>query len=98
LEFSFTEPADVNNGALTQYNEYSIDEGVNWYDIYQLTSFTTEIGNNVFSLKIRVYIINPNDNSTRVHGDTNTLNNLQNVDIVTPQNVSSSFGNGTVRF
>jgi hypothetical protein len=96
LDFSFTSPANVNNNVLLQYNEYSIDEGVNWYDIYQLTYFTTNIGNTSFSLKIRVYIINPNDNSTHVNGDIYTLNNLQNVDIVTPQNLASSFGNGTV--
>ena len=96
LNFSFTAPTNANNNAITENYEYSIDEGVNWIALYQLTSLTTSIGNDMFSLKIRAYITNPNDNTTKVNGDIYTLNNLQNVDIITPQNLSSSFGNGTV--
>lgn len=96
LSFSFNAPANTNNNVVTEYYEYSIDEGVNWIALYQLTNFTTSIGNDIFSLKIRVHITNPNDNTTKVNGDIYTLNNLQNVDIITPQNLYSSFGNGTV--
>jgi hypothetical protein len=96
LTFSFTAPANANNNVITENYEYSIDEGNTWEPLYQLTDFITNIGDNMFSLKIRVYIINPNDNISKVVGGITTLNNLQNVDIVTPQNVVSSFGNGTV--
>jgi hypothetical protein len=96
LVFSFTAPADLNDNNIIQSYEYSIDEGINWNALYQFTSLTTSIGDAEFSLKIRAYIVNPNDNTTHVNGNTFTLNNLQNVVITTPQNMVSSFGDGSV--
>ena len=96
MSFSFTPPADVNNNLLTQYYEYSLDNFVTINPLFQLTSLTIPIGDNVFSLSIRSYILNPNDNVTHVNGTITSLNNLQNINITTPQNVKAVVGNGFV--
>ncbi len=96
LTFSFTAPANVNNNAITEYYQYSIDEGVSYNTIYQLTSFTTPIEEGEFSLKIRAFILNPNNNDINVFGDAVTVNNLQNIDITTPQNIQTIFGDSFV--
>ena len=91
MAFSFTPPADVNNNVLTQYYEYSIDNFVTINQLFQFTSLTIPIMNtNVFSLSIRSYILNPNDNITHVSGDYTTLSNLQNINVTTPQNLQAS--------
>jgi len=96
MAFSFTSPADVNNNLSTQYYEYSIDNFVTINPLYQLTSLTIPINESLFSLSIRSYILNPNDNVTRVNGDYTTLSNLQNINITTPQNLKADVGNGFV--
>jgi len=90
MTFSFTPPADVNN--LAQYYEYSINNFVTGFSLGDLTSYVTSIGDAPFALSIRAYIINPNDNVTRVNGDITSLNNLQNINITTPQNLQSVVG------
>ena len=96
LSFSFTAPANLNDNNITENYEYSIDNEVTWNALYQLTSLTRSIGNDAFSLKIRAYIVNPNDNVTRVNGDITSLDNLQNVSITTPQNLMYAFADGSV--
>jgi hypothetical protein len=90
MTFSFTPPADVNN--LAQYYEYSINNFVTGFSLGDLTSYVTSIDDAPFALSIRAYIINPNDNVTRVNGDITSLNNLQNINITTPQNLQSVVG------
>ncbi len=90
MAFSFTPPADVNNNILTQYYEYSIDNFVTINQLFQYTSLTIPINEDPFSLSIRSYILNPNDNVTHVSGDYTTLSNLQNINITTPQNLQAS--------
>jgi len=96
LSFSFTPPEDVNNNVFTQYYEYSIDNSVTFSPLYQLLTYQASIGDNLFALIIRSYIINPNNNVIHINGDSTSLNNLQNLDIVSPQNLSATGGNGTV--
>ena len=96
LKFSFTGPVDTNNNAILQYYEYSIDD-LNFIDIYQLLEFTRTINNNnLFTLRIRCYIKNPNDLAVRVNGDIQEATNLQNVYISTPQNLQATVGDGFV--
>ena len=93
MVFSFTPPADVNNNLLTQYYEYSIDNFVTINPLFQFVSLTIPIDDEPFSLSIRSYILNPNDNVTHVSGDYTTLSNLQNINITTPQNLKAVVGN-----
>ena len=96
MAFSFIPPADVNNNILTQYYEYSIDNFVTINPLFQFLSLTIPINDDPFSLNIRSYILNPNDNVTHVSGDYTTLSNLQNINITTPQNLQATTGNKTV--
>ena len=96
MTFSFTPPADVNNNILTQYYEYSIDNFVTINPLFQFTSLTIPINDDPFSLSIRSFILNPNDNVTHVNGDYTTLSNLQNINITTPQNLQAVVGNSFV--
>jgi hypothetical protein len=93
MAFSFTPPADVNNNILTQYYEYSIDNFDTINQLFQFTSLTIPINDDPFSLSIRSYILNPNDNVTHVNGDYTTVSNLQNINITTPQNLQAVVGN-----
>ena len=93
MAFSFIPPADVNNNILTQYYEYSIDNFVTINPLFQFTSLTIPINEDPFSLSVRSYILNPNDNVTHVSGDYTTLSNLQNINITTPQNLQAIVGN-----
>ena len=96
LEFSFTGPVDTNNNAITQYYEYSIDD-LNFINIYQLLEFTRTIdNNNLFALRIRCFIMNPNDPLIRVTGDIQQVTGLQNVEIKTPQNLKATVQDGLV--
>jgi hypothetical protein len=92
LTFSFTAPANSNNNVIPESYEYSIDGGNVYNPLYQLTNFTTSIGEGGFSLKIRVFIVNPNDSAIKIYGDVVTVNNLQNINITTPQNIQTVFG------
>jgi hypothetical protein len=96
MVFSFTPPGDVNNNILTQYYEYSIDNFVTINPLFQFTSLTIPINDDPFSLNIRSYILNPNDNITHVSGDYTTLSNLQNINVTTPQNLQASIKSSEV--
>lgn len=96
LVFSFTPSADVNNSALTQNFEYSLDGFVTVNPLGQLTSQQIAIGNNVFQLSIRCYIVNPNDNVTHVLSNVTISADLKNIYISTPQNLQATVENGKV--
>jgi hypothetical protein len=92
--FSFTAPANANNNVITEYYEYSIDEGDNWVSIYLNAPWPNlTVGDNIFSFKIRVYILNPNNITNNIYGDTITINNLKNIDVTTPENLIATVGN-----
>jgi hypothetical protein len=96
MTFSFTPPASLNNNVLTQYYEYSIDNFDTINPLFQFLGLTIPIDDEPFSLHIRSYIIDPNDNATNVNGDFFSLDNLQNINITTPQDLKAVTGNGFV--
>jgi hypothetical protein len=97
LRFSFTATSDANNNAFIPYYEYSIDDLATFLPIYQLVSYTTSfLNDNVFSLNVRSYILDPNNQTTHINGNVAVLNNLQNVNVTTPQNLQATVGNETV--
>jgi len=95
LKFSFTGPVDTNNNAILQYYEYSIDD-VTFNALYQLLEYTTTVGSNIFTLRIRCYIMNPNEPLVRVTGPIEEVTNLQQVSVSSPQNLQGTVGDGTV--
>lgn len=97
LRFSFTATPDANNNVFTPYYEYAVDDLETFLPIYQLVSYTTSfLNNNNFSLRVRSYILDPNDQTTHIYGNVAVLNNLQNINVTTPQNLQATVGNGTV--
>lgn len=97
LRFSFTATSDANNNVFTPYYEYAVDDLETFLPIYQLVSYTTSfLNNNNFSLRVRSYILDPNDQTTHIYGNVAVLNNLQNINVTTPQNLQATVGNGTV--
>jgi hypothetical protein len=96
--FSFTPPTRVNNNnTFTQYYEYSIDNGNNWVPIILSAPWPNiSVGDDIFSCKFRVYILNPNNNEIIVNGDIITINNLKNINITTVENLKATVGDGFV--
>lgn len=104
LSLSFSNPVNVNNNA-TQFYEYSIDYTPAGQSLvtggFQPTTNSNikdikYLGKNIFSLNLRAYIINPNDSLIKVYGDVITINNLQNIDITSPENLDATPGDKSV--
>jgi hypothetical protein len=96
MSFSFTGPEDTNNNAFAQYYEYSIDDSVTFNSLSQLTSFTTAIGDDPFTLAIKCFIFDPNNITTRIYGIIQELTGLQNVTITTVENLDATVSDGSV--
>jgi len=96
MSFQFDGPIDTNNNAFTQYYDYSIDNGITFKSLSQLTSFTTAIGDDIFTLSIRCYIFDPNDSVTKIYGIIQELAGLQNTIITTVENLDATVSDGTV--
>lgn len=95
--FSFSPPVDVNNNAFTQYYEYTINNGANWYAIDLSVPWPNlNIGDDEFALSLRVYILNSNDNVTPVYSEVVTVNGIQNINVTTPENLKAVPGNGSI--